>query len=61
MGKLWGVFKSHWGKTLVAALIGAGLTAAGMPPAAVGILAKAGGDAAQEYAQERNEEGQPDD
>lgn len=61
MGKLWGLFKSRWGQALVAALIGAGLTAAGLPPAAVGVLAKAGGDAAQEYAQEQNQEEITDD
>lgn len=58
MGKLWGVFKHHWGKTLITALLGVGLTAAGLSPVAVGILAKAGGDAVQDYADEKNKEGE---
>lgn len=64
MGKLWTLLKHHWGKALITAIIGAGLTAAGAPPAAVGILAKAGGDAAQAYAEEKAAEEQeagPDD
>jgi len=58
MGKLWGVFKHHWGKTLITAILGVGLTAAGLSPVAVGILAKAGGDAVQDYADEKNKEGE---
>ncbi|WP_290500662.1 hypothetical protein [Alcanivorax sp.] len=58
MGKLWGVFKHHWGKTLITALLGVGLTAAGLSPVAVGILAKAGGEAVQDYADEKNKEGE---
>lgn len=64
MGKLWNLLRHHWGKALITAIIGAGLTAAGAPPAAVGILAKAGGDAAAEYAEEKAGEEQepaPDD
>lgn len=56
MEKLWGVLRHNWGKALVTAIIGTALTLANVPPAIIGTIAKAGSDAAAEYAEEKHQE-----
>ena len=56
MQKLWGVLRHNWGKALVAAIIGTALTLANVPPAIIGTIAKAGSDAAADYAEEKHKE-----
>jgi hypothetical protein len=56
MEKLWGLLRHNWGKALVTAIIGTALTLANVPPAIIGTIAKAGSDAAAEYAEEKHQE-----
>lgn len=54
------LFRDNWGKTLVAALVGAALTFTGLPAAVIGTIATSAGDAADSavdgYGEEAAEE-----